>query len=56
MDEMGGEWCRQNIETIVEWLEEEAIGRKLPFSPTLAKGLVLLAISRSEKAAARMSK
>jgi hypothetical protein len=56
MDEMGAEWCRRNIETILGWLKEEADKRKLPFPEAPARAMVLLAISRSEKAAKRMSK
>lgn len=56
MDAMGAAWCRQNIETILGWLREEAEQRKLPFPEASARGLVLLAISRSEKAAKRMAR
>lgn len=56
MDDMGAEWCRQNIETILGWLKEESDRRNLPFIKEAARGLVSLAISRSEKAAKRMAR
>lgn len=56
MDDMGAEWCRQNIETILGWLKEEADRRKLPFVREAVRPMVLLAISRSEKAAERMAR
>lgn len=56
MDDMGAEWCRQNIETILGWLKEEADKRKLPFVREAVRPMVLLAISRSEKAAERMAR
>ena len=49
MDREGPQWCRDNIETILGWLETEAKKRKLPFVKTAAKQVVLLAIRRSEK-------
>lgn len=56
MDDMGAEWCRQNIETILGWLKEESDRRNLPFVKEAARVLVSLAISRSEKAAKRMAR
>jgi hypothetical protein len=52
MDQNGPEWCRQNIEVICAWLNEEATARRLPFSQMLAKAMVSAAISRAEKKAA----
>ena len=49
MDQMGVEWCRQNIETICGWLQEEASTRKLPFVQSAARALVSLSISRAER-------
>ena len=49
MDREGPQWCRDNIETILGWLEKEAKKRKLPFIKTAAKQVVLLAIRRAEK-------
>lgn len=49
MDSEGPDWCRQNINTIVGWLQEEATGRRLPFSRLAAKLLVLTAIRRARR-------
>jgi hypothetical protein len=50
MDRRGVQWCRDNIETIVGWLEEEAKKRKLPFLRVAARLLVRRAIKlASEK-------
>ena len=49
MDKEGPQWCRDNIETILGWLQTEAKKRKLPFIKTAAKQVVLLAIRRAEK-------
>jgi len=49
MDKEGPKWCRDNIETILGWLQTEAKKRKLPFIKTAAKQVVLLAIRRAEK-------
>lgn len=49
MDQEGIEWCRQNRDRIVGWLQEEAKKRKLPFVRRLGKVLVDRAIRNSEK-------
>ena len=49
MDRRGPEWCRDNIETIVEWLRAEATRRGLPFSGMLASRIVARAINRAER-------
>ena len=49
MDVLGPRWCRDNIETIVDWLEEEARRRRLMFSRSIAKRMVYYAIRRSER-------
>jgi hypothetical protein len=48
MDSRGAAWCRENLETIVGWLREEAERRGLPFVEIAARGLVKLAIRRSK--------
>lgn len=53
MDARGVEWCEDNIETIVEWLKEEATKRSLPFMAMPAKMLVRRAIANARKEAAR---
>jgi len=47
MDAAGPDWCEQNIATIVGWLRDEAVRRRLPFVETAGKALVKLAISRA---------
>jgi hypothetical protein len=49
MNEKGIEWCKDNIDTIVGWLKEEASKRNLPFFAYAARKLVQLAIGRAEK-------
>ena len=49
MDAKGIDWCKENIEEIVDWLAEEAKKRKLPFLRFAGKKLVQLAISRAER-------
>lgn len=55
MNHMGIEWCKDNIDTIVTWLKEEAEKRHLPFSSIVAKKIVQIAISRAEKEAKHAS-
>ena len=42
-------WCEKNIDTIIDWLREEAQKRGLPFIEIIARGLVKLAIKRANK-------
>lgn len=56
MDAMGPEWCENNIETILDWLKEEAAKRKSPFIKAGAKLIVKRAIKRSKKALAEYVK
>jgi hypothetical protein len=44
MDENGTQWCRDNLDTIVGWLREEANARGLPFIEVVARQTVLQAI------------
>jgi hypothetical protein len=46
----GCEWCKDNIETILDWLKGEADRRKLPFIRTGARLIVKRAIKNAEKA------
>ena len=48
MNTWGPQGCRDNISTILMWLQEEALNRQIPFVKVVAKQLVLLAISRAE--------
>ena len=50
MDQKGPDWCEKNIELIVDWLQEEAEKRKLPFMRLAGKALVKLAIRKARKA------
>lgn len=49
MDRLGLKWCRENQETILEWLKEESTKRKLPFSKVAASGVLFLAIRLGER-------
>ncbi|MCK9571489.1 hypothetical protein M0R72_21245 [Candidatus Pacearchaeota archaeon] len=53
MDRRGIEWCEKNIELIVDWLEEEATKRHLPFVRSLGKSLVNKAIRNAKDTAKR---
>jgi hypothetical protein len=46
-------WCAENIETILDWLKEQADARGLPFVRMGAKVLVRRAISNARKKAAQ---
>ena len=50
MDARGTQWCAENIETIVQWLKEEAAKRGLPFLNTVGRLLVKRAIHNARKA------
>ena len=51
MDEMGPEWCRQNIDLISKWLKEEAQARGIPYVDLLGRQVILQAISAAESKA-----
>lgn len=53
MDENGIEWCKENVPTIISWLQEEAQKRRLPFSRLAARKLIQLSISKAERKAAK---
>lgn len=53
MDARGIVWCEENIDTITEWLREEATKRGLPFVNTAGRMLVRRAISNARKEAER---
>jgi hypothetical protein len=42
-------WCERNLETICDWLQEEATKRKLPFLRMAGKILVRKAIRNARK-------
>lgn len=47
MDLKGEQWCRDNVDTIVGWLREEAARSGYPFTEIGAKILIKRAISKS---------
>jgi len=49
MDQMGVDWCEENIDTIVGWLAEEAASRGVPFLSSVGRLLVKRAISNARK-------
>ena len=55
MDAKGPQWCRDNIDTIVGWLREEAERRKLPFTAFGSKKIIQLAIRRAERQSAKQA-
>jgi hypothetical protein len=55
MDHRGIEWCIKNIELIVDWLEDEARKRHLPFVRTAGKILIKRAIRNAKAAASKQA-
>lgn len=53
MNEMGNDWCLENMSEIMSWLKEEATKRKLLFIETIAKMIVNRAISKSQRLLAK---
>jgi hypothetical protein len=49
MNAWGPKKCLENMETILDWLQEEAGMRGLPFIRALAKPVVLMAVHMSER-------
>ena len=49
MNRLGCSWCDENMETIVDWLEEEANRARLPFLRFAARKIVELAIRRARR-------
>lgn len=51
MDDKGCQWCLNNLDEIVGWLQEEHTRQKilLPFVPLAAKQLVKLAVRNARK-------
>jgi len=53
MDDMGPDWCQENLDVIVGWMKDEAKRRGWKvFSRVYARHLVRKAISRARKALA----
>lgn len=51
MDTMGPQWCRDNMEWILEQIRLNAERRKLPFIRAVVQPIVLLAIRKAERSA-----
>lgn len=49
MDKNGIEWCENNIDTILSWLEDEAKKRHMPFIKYAAQLVVKRAISNAKR-------
>lgn len=49
MNEKGPEWCQENIDTIFEWLKEEADKRKYVYQDWCIKALINRSIKRAIK-------
>ena len=49
MNENGTEWCKNNKDEILSWMQEEANKRNLPFLKFGAKRILNYAISKAEK-------
>lgn len=45
----GIKWCKNNYQTILAWLKEESIVRKLPFIESIALHFINIAIKKAEK-------
>ena len=54
MDYKGIDWCEENIETIVEWLKEEADSRGFPFIRSVGRLLVRRAIRNARAESERL--
>jgi hypothetical protein len=51
MDNMGCQWVKDNIETVVTWLGEESAKRGLPFVRMAGRALVMAAVTLAERKA-----
>jgi len=49
MNNMGINWCKENLDLVCDWLKEESERRKIPYFKYAAKKIVELAISRAER-------
>jgi hypothetical protein len=49
MNSEGIDWCKENRDTIVDWLQEEARTRKLPFVKFAGYKILNWSIKRAEK-------
>lgn len=49
MDKMGPAWCRENLDTILDWLQEESSNRGMLFVRSAARMMVNRAITNAER-------
>lgn len=49
MDRLGPDWCEENGELILGWMQQEAHRRSLPFPRLVAIGILTMAIRRARK-------
>lgn len=49
MDKMGPAWCRENLDTILDWLQEESSNRGMLFVRSAARLMVNRAITTAER-------
>lgn len=49
MNQNGLQWCAENVETIIDWLQEEARKRGLPFVRLIGAGIVRKALRRAQE-------
>lgn len=49
MDKMGPQWCRDNIDTVLDWLQEESSNRGMLFVRSAARLMVNRAITTAER-------
>lgn len=49
MNEMGNDWCEENLDTVLGWIRTEAKNRGLPFVDMVGKVMIKRAIKKSRK-------
>jgi hypothetical protein len=49
MDQMGCQWVKDNLETVIDWLGEESKKRGLPFVRLAGRAIVLAAVKLAER-------
>ena len=54
LDVVGYRWAMDNIETVVDWFEDEAKNRGMPFEREIAKRLAVVAMKRGVDRNARL--
>lgn len=52
MNELGTEWVSNNVDTVVGWLREEAMRRRMPFVRAIARLLVKWAVRNARRSSA----